>query len=68
MRYKPQLLAMLALAAIAAATGIVSAQPRGAPGVCGEYMYWHNGECADARDKKGSKSWPDEMLAKHWKP
>ena len=68
MRYKLQLLAMLALAAVAAATGKVSAQPRDVAGECGEYMYWNNGGCVDARDKKTSKSWPEEILTKQWKP
>lgn len=68
MPYKRWSMMLLALAGIAAATGIVAAQPRGAPGECGQYMYWEDGHCIDARDKKGTKSWADEMLAKHWKP
>jgi hypothetical protein len=65
---KLSLLAGLAVASMAAAIGIVAAQPAAAPGVCGEYMYWHDGECSDARDKKSGKTWTEEILAKHWKP
>lgn len=68
MRYKRLLLAILALVVIAAASNLVFAQPTRTPGECGEYMYWHDGNCADARDKKASKSWTDEILAKQWKP
>ena len=68
MPYKLKLLAVLVVAAIAAASGIVAAQPRGAAGECGEFMYWHDGDRADARDKKAAKTWTEEMLAKHWKP
>jgi len=68
MPYKLKLLAILVFAAIAAATGIVVAQPRGAAGECGEFRYWHDGECTDARDKQAANTWAEEMLAKHWKP
>ena len=68
MSSKLSLFALLALASMAAAIGIVAAQPAAAPGVCGEYMYWHDGDCFDARDKKSGKTWTEEILAKHWKP
>ena len=60
---------MVALAAAATVAGTHAiAEPKGEPGECGQYMYWHNGECTDARDKGSAKSWADEMLAKHLKP
>ena len=65
MLYKRWLVALLALAGIAA-TGIVAAQSGKSPG-CGEYKYWEAGECVDARDRKGNKTWVDEIMAKHWK-
>jgi hypothetical protein len=68
MPYKRWSMALLALAGIVAATGIVAAQPRRAPGECGENKYWDEGRCVDARDRKGTKTWAEEMLAKHWKP
>lgn len=60
-------LAVLALLGTAVTAGIAAAQPRGG-GECGEYMFWHDGQCSDARDKKGSKTWIEELLAKQWKP
>jgi hypothetical protein len=30
---------------------------RAGPGECGEYKYWHQGHCVDARDAPG-KAWP----------
>ena len=68
MHYQLKLLAVLVLLGTALAAGMVAAQPRGAPGECGEYMYWHDGECSDARDKKSSKTWVEELMAKPWKP
>jgi hypothetical protein len=68
MHQKRWLATLLTLAGVAVATSIVAAQPRRAPGECGENMYWDEGRCVDARDKKGEKTWADEMLAKHWKP
>jgi hypothetical protein len=67
MPYKRWIMMVLALAGIGA-SGFVAAQPRGAPGECGQYMYWDDGHCVDARDRKSTKSWADETLAKHWKP
>jgi hypothetical protein len=61
MPYKLKLLAVLVLAAIAAATAIVAAQPWGSE--YGEFMDWHDAACVDARDKKAAKSWTEEMLA-----
>jgi len=67
MQFKLRLLVALAAAAAAAGT-VAFAGPKGEPGECGQYMYWQNGGCTDARDKGSGKSWADEMLAKHWKP
>src|SRR5262245_2806194 len=67
MLHKRWLVVLLALAGIAAATGIVAAQPGKSPG-CGEYKYREDGECVDARDRKGNKTWVEEIMAKHWKP
>jgi hypothetical protein len=67
MQFKVRVLVALAAAAAAAGT-VAFAGPKGEPGECGQYMYWQNGGCTDARDKGSGKSWVDEMLAKHWKP
>ncbi len=34
-----------------------------APGRCGEYMYWRNGKCVDARNR-GAEPWPEQMRRK----
>lgn len=57
MQFKVRLL--FALAAAAAGT-VAIAGPKAEPGECGQYLYWHDGECTDARDKKSTKSWADE--------
>jgi hypothetical protein len=33
------------------------------PGDCGEYMYWKDGKCVDARNKSSS-GWTDTMSSK----
>ena len=33
------------------------------PGECGEYMYWKNGKCVDARSPT-PESWTDQMAKK----
>jgi hypothetical protein len=66
MQLKLPLLMNLALAALAAAAAI--AGPREEPGECGAYRYWQDGQCTDARDRKRTKSWQEEILAKQWKP
>jgi hypothetical protein len=68
MQYKLNLLAALALAALGAFAPVAVAAPRAEPGECGGFKYWEDGKCIDARDKKGGKSWQQEMLEKHWKP
>jgi hypothetical protein len=68
MQYKLSMLAALALTALGAIAAVAVAGPRGEPGECGTYKYWRDGECTDARDRKSTKTWADEMLAKHWKP
>ena len=68
MQSKVPLLIVLALAAAAAIAATAMAGPRGDAGECGEYRYWHGGQCTDARNKQNAKSWPEEILAKHWKP
>lgn len=32
-------------------------------GNCGEYMYWKDGKCVDARNRE-AESWPDQMAKK----
>ena len=44
------------------APGAGSAQAAG-PGNCGEYMYWQNGKCVDARNR-GAEPWPEQMAKK----
>ena len=39
-----------------AAVGATQAAPIHHAGDCGEYKYWHNGQCVDARVKPG-KDW-----------
>jgi hypothetical protein len=67
MQYKVRLLVILAATAAATVSAAI-AGPKTEPGECGKYMYWQEGECTDARDRKSTKSWADEMLAKQWKP
>jgi hypothetical protein len=42
----------------------VSSAPREqrGPGSCGEYMYWHDGKCVDARAKPSGKSWMQSIF------
>jgi hypothetical protein len=42
--------------ALAAANIVQAASTHEGPGDCGEYRYWHNGHCVDARTKPG-KDW-----------
>jgi hypothetical protein len=50
--------------ALVAITVPLSLSARAAsPGECGEYMYWKNGKCVDARSSK-AESWPDQMAKK----
>ena len=50
--------------ALAAITVPFSLSARAAsPGGCGEYMYWKDGKCVDARNSKAD-SWPDQMAKK----
>jgi hypothetical protein len=61
-----RLLAGLALVAVSLTTvTTISWAPGGAAqaagsGNCGEYMYWQNGKCVDARDKSAD-SWSESM-------
>jgi hypothetical protein len=32
------------------------------PGECGEYMYWHDGHCADARAKPSTTPWQKSVF------
>ena len=64
---------LLAFGMLAAVAGEASARAKqgrdGAlegPGSCGQYMYWQEGKCVDARTKPSDKPWSDEMLAKKW--
>ena len=68
MQLKLPLLMTLALAALAAIAAAAIAGPREEPGECGAYRYWQDGQCTDARDRKSTKSWQEEILAKQWKP
>ena len=50
--------------ALAAITVPLSLSARAAgPGECGEYMYWKDGKCVDARNPK-SEAWTDQMAKK----
>jgi len=68
MQLKVPLLTVFALAGLGAIAATAMAGPRGDAGECGEYRYWHEGQCSDARDKKSGKTWSEEILAKQWKP
>jgi hypothetical protein len=68
MQLKLPLLMTLALAALAAIAAAAIAGPREEPGECGAYRYWQDGQCTDARDRKRTKSWQEEILAKQCKP
>jgi hypothetical protein len=56
------MLKLLAAMAVIAAPLTVVARAA-SPGNCGEYMYWKNGKCADARDA-AADSWPEQMAKK----
>jgi hypothetical protein len=58
---------LIKFAAAVAVVGSSSAMLQGAqavtrngPGSCGEYEYWHDGKCVDARQKRPS-TWSDGM-------
>src|SRR5262245_59921024 len=68
MHYKLCLLAALALTALGAIAPVAAQGPRGEPGECDGFKYWHDGECMDARQKKNGKTWQQEILEKQWKP
>lgn len=48
-----------------ASSAAVTAAPRNerhvGPGACGEFMYWRDGKCQDARTKPG-KSWMQSVF------
>jgi len=62
---------VLVTTALTAATVIGFASVRGADaaravrsgGSCGEYMYWKDGKCVDARNRE-AEPWPDQMAKK----
>jgi len=68
MQSKVPLLIVLAFAVAGAVAATALAGPLGEAGECGEYRYWHEGQCTDARHQQSGKSWSEEILAKHWKP
>jgi hypothetical protein len=50
--------------ALAALTVPVSLSARAAgPGECGQYMYWKDGKCVDARNPN-PEAWTDQMAKK----
>jgi hypothetical protein len=51
----------VALAAITVSLGL-AARAAG-PGECGEYMYWKDGKCVDARNS-APEPWSDQMAKK----
>jgi hypothetical protein len=57
-----QLVVTIAFVAVMAA-GIAAAAERrhASAGECGEYKYWHNGHCVDAREKPG-KDWTGSVF------
>jgi hypothetical protein len=67
MRFNIVFPAALALAALAASATAVIGGPGVGPCACGEYKYWHNRRCMDARDKKSTETWQQMILAEEWK-
>jgi hypothetical protein len=61
-----KLVAALALIAVSLTTitgisGVSGGKARAAgPGNCGEYMYWQDGKCVDARDRN-AEAWSASM-------
>lgn len=51
-----RLVPLVALAFIAVATASGTQAAALHAGECGEFKYWHNGQCVDARTKPG-KNW-----------
>ena len=55
---------LAAIATLAAAMSADASEARtAAAGGCGEYMYWHDGKCADARARP-PLSWSETMAKK----
>jgi hypothetical protein len=52
-------MAALAAVAVSLTVGAFAAGPGG----CGEYMYWKQGKCVDAKNA-ASEPWPDQMAKK----
>jgi uncharacterized membrane protein len=59
---------LVAGALAAAASSLANAAPttrheHKEAGSCGEYMYWHDGQCVDARERAG-KAWAEGMTSR----
>ena len=63
---KFKLLAPLAAVAIFAGTmSLPTSKARAAAaGFCGQYMYWQNGKCVDARNRASQLKWHESMAKK----
>ena len=55
---------LIQAAALTASLGVVSvtAMAASGPGECGEYKYWHDGHCTDARMKPSSTPWQKSVF------
>jgi hypothetical protein len=68
MKCKVSLAIGLVLAGLSITAVAALAASKAPAGQCGEYKYWHEGKCLDARNAPSGKTWADEMLAKKWGP
>ncbi len=53
------IVALLAITAF----GVTKAGAEDEPGRCGEYKYWQDGQCVDARNK-ADPAWVDRMMSR----
>jgi hypothetical protein len=63
----PRLKLVIHVVAIGALFSVVAsmattAAPRRGPGECGEFKYWQQGKCQDARFKPSGRPWTDKLV------
>jgi hypothetical protein len=56
---RPAAMAAFVAVSIAGSMPVAAADAGG----CGQYMYWQNGKCVDARDKP-AKGWTESMTSR----
>jgi hypothetical protein len=56
------LLAQAVIVSVLLGVGSMTAMAANRPGECGEYKYWHDGQCTDARMKPSSTPWQKSVF------